>query len=177
MMGYYTQDIGLTNTRVFCMSKPAAVKAAPPKKRIFIPTVVFLVVAGVLVWFCLPSLLLCAGLLPALIAMIADRDPRKSEALSIGFMNLAGVLPFMVELWEQGQTMEHAAHLISQPFVWVIMLGAAMLGKMLIYALPPAVNFFIITRMESRLRSLRAVEAEMSVIWGEDIGGSTNKSE
>ena len=128
----------------------------------------FLIAAGVAP-FILPSLLICVGLLPTLVALINDRDWQKSSAMTIGFMNIAGVAPFLLDLWQQGQTMEAALHILGQQNTWLIMFGAAGVGKLILYAVPTAVATLTLTRMEVRLRALKAGLEQLKVIWGPDV--------
>lgn len=117
----------------------------------------------------LPTLLLCFGLIPTLIALVTDPDRDKSGATTIGFMNVAGVLPFVIELWEKGQTMENAIAILKEPVTWLVMLGAAGVGHLILYAIPPATGALTITRMEMRLRTLREALTQLKEIWGADV--------
>ena len=123
--------------------------------------------------FLLPTVLVCLGLLPTLVALVADADRQKSSAMTIGFMNLAGVTPFLIDLWQQGQTMEAALHILGQSNTWLIMFGAAGIGKLLLYAIPPAMATLTLTRMEVRLRALKDGLEQLKAIWGPEIATST----
>ncbi len=122
----------------------------------------------------LPTLLLCVGMLPTLVALVTDTDPRKSGAATIGFMNLAGVAPFIIDLWGSGQTMGNAIAILSTPSTWLVMFGAAGVGHLLLYAIPTATATLTLTRMESRLKILKEAIEQMKTTWGPDI--ATNKS-
>lgn len=134
--------------------------------------VVLALVLGLLP-FGLPTLLVAAGLLPTLVFLVADRDPQKSAATAIGALNVAGVLPFLIELWEKGHTMEAAMAIIQDPMSWIVMLGSAGIGRLLIYAIPPAMASLTISRMETRLRGLREATGHLKEIWGVEVTTTT----
>jgi len=128
-----------------------------------------MIVFGAMVPFSSPTLLICVGLLPSLVALCTDTDPNKSAFTTIGFMNLAGVVPFIIELWERGQTLENALRIMLDPMTWIIMFGAAAIGQLLLYAVPPAMAIMTITRMETRLQRLKEGLEQLKAIWGPDV--------
>lgn len=123
--------------------------------------------------FALPTLVVCIGLLPTLIALITDTDRQKSTAATIGFLNVAGVTPFVIDLWMKGQTMPHAFAIMSNSTTWLVMFGSAAVGHLLLYAVPHATATLTLTRMENRLRTLREALIQLKDIYGPDI--ATNK--
>jgi hypothetical protein len=129
--------------------------------------------------FCLPTLLICLGLLPALVALITDTDPEKNTAATIGFMNFAGVSPFLIDLWLKGQTWEAAFAILREPTNWMVMLGSAAIGHLILYAVPPVVMLFTMTKMDLRLKKLRDAQEELKAIWGADVAnpkaGNSNR--
>ncbi|MCL2469919.1 MAG: hypothetical protein FWF24_06825 [Alphaproteobacteria bacterium] len=118
----------------------------------------------------LPTFLLCVGLLPTLVAWMFSSKDDRYELAAIGYLNLAGVLPFILDLWEKGQRMEEAMRIAHEPYTWVIMFGAAGLGWLIMFALPPFVAAFTATTHESRLRTLQEARQELEKIWGPKVG-------
>ena len=48
----------------------------------------------------LPStMILLAGMMPTIAANVVDKTRQKSRTISVGMMNLAGCMPFLLELW------------------------------------------------------------------------------
>lgn len=150
--------------------KPKAAAKEPSKKGGRF--ILIMIVVGCLVPFGGPTLLLCIGLLPTLVALVTDTDPRKSAFATIGFMNVAGVLPFVVELWSKGQTIDVAFAIIKQPTTWLVMLGSAGIGQLILYAVPTAMTLLAVGRMESRLRVLREGLEQLQIVWGPDVATS-----
>ncbi len=134
--------------------------------------VFFMVLVGCLVPFGVPTLLVCIGLFPTLIALFTDTDKNKSSVAAVGYMNFAGVLPFLVDLWSSGQSMDVAVRIITDPFSWVVMLGAAGIGHLIIYSIPPVIAGMVITKKANRLVHLREGVVQLEKIWGSDVGSA-----
>lgn len=126
-------------------------------------------IVGAIVPFGLPTLLVCTGLIPTLVALYTDTDPEKSTTTTVGFMNLAGVLPFLVDLWQKGQTMSVALSIVREPRSWVIMFGAAAIGQLFLYIIPPIIASTTIARLESRLNTLKEGIEQLRTIWGPEV--------
>src|SRR3954469_25210120 len=80
----------------------------------------------------LPStILLTAGMIPTAVAYVVDRDPDKTAPMTVGGLNLAGVVTFLISLWQAGHTMAALTKVLTDPFAWLVMYGAAALGDLL----------------------------------------------
>ncbi len=149
--------------------KPAA--AAPKKKKggkagFFIILILFAIAAP----FFMPTLtLLLVGLLPTFVALITDTDPQKSSTASIGAMNFAGLVPFLIDLWAKGQTMENAFIILRNPSNWLIILGAAGVGQLIVFAVPQAMASMTFISAESRLKLLKRNLDQLKTSWGPDV--------
>lgn len=154
---------------------PAVGKAAPKKKGGgMVGFILLMICLGASFIPLLPTYLLLVGMFPTLVALFIDTDPHKSSAQAVGTMNAAGVAPFVIELWQKGQTMEHSLYILSQPETWLVMLGAAALGQLILFAVPHAIASMALARAEARLGILKGNLEKLKAIWGPDV--STTKS-
>lgn len=119
--------------------------------------------------FIMPTVLLLAGMLPTLVALVTDDDKEKSRAVTVGAMNFAGVAPFLIELWEQGQTMDVALAIVMQPNNWLVMLGAAAVGHMILYVVPPMIVSLTINQNATRYEKLKESIEQLKEIWGPEV--------
>ncbi|MDE1901143.1 MAG: hypothetical protein KGI37_05810 [Alphaproteobacteria bacterium] len=121
--------------------------------------------------FMMPTLvLLLAGLVPTYVALITDNDPQKSGALSVGALNFAGIVPFIIGLWEKGQTMPNAFAILSDANDWAVILGAAAMGQLVVYAVPQAIATMTLTHAEIRTKALRKNLDMLRESWGPEVG-------
>ena len=150
-------------------------KAPPPgqvpkKKSGKMAMFLTLVIVGLAMTFMMPTvLLLLAGLIPTYVAFFTDTDTNKSGAVSVGAMNFAGLLPFIIDLWAKGQTMENAFQILSSVNDWAIILGAALIGQMIVYAIPQAIATLTLAHGEGRVKVLNKNLDLLRESWGQDV--------
>ncbi len=66
--------------------------------------------------FALPTVLLfSAGMVPAFVAWIVDRNRDGYTPMAVGMLNLAGLLPSLLSLWMDGHSMGIAVRIMSDP--------------------------------------------------------------
>lgn len=140
------------------------------KRKGGVKTILLMIIIGCLVPFGLPTLIVCTGLIPTIVALFTDTDENRSSLATVGYLNFAGVLPFLIDLWQKGQTMEAAVTIIRDPSSWVVMLGAAGVGHLILYVVPPIIASIILINQEGRLKTLREGMTQLEAIWGPDVG-------
>ncbi len=140
-----------------------------PKKKSGFKLILFMILVGCVIPFGVPTLLVGLGLIPTLVAVFTDTDEKRSGLATIGYLNFAGVLPFWIDLWRHGQSMDVAIRIISDPFSWVIMLGAAGIGHLILFAVPQAVAIGVLAQQQARLRTLREAMEQLENIWGHAV--------
>lgn len=148
--------------------KPAV--PAPRKKSGkfgFFMTMIFL---GIAAPFIFPTLvLLVAGLLPTLVTLFVDTDREHSTTAAIGAMNCAGLSPFLIDLWVKGQTMGNVFAILSDMNTWLVVLGAAAVGQLIIFAIPQTMVIVTIARLEMRVRTLKSNLEQLKNTWGPEV--------
>ena len=156
--------------------KPATKTPEPaaPKSSGKLGYVTMLVLFGALFPFILPTVVLVmVGMLPTLVALITDKDRDKSGAAAVAAMNAAGVVPFVMDLWVQGQTMADTFHILRDSTTWLVMLGTAGVGQLILISIPPFMTTMSLLGMESRLTTLKSNLDQLKTNWGND--GATTK--
>ena len=129
-----------------------------------------MIIFGMSVPFLMPTLtLMLIGMIPTFIALLTDTDRHKYSASAIGFMNCAGLTPFVIDLWAKGQTMENVFHIMAMPSNWLIILGAAGVGQLIVFAVPQAMTSVTLVRAEMRLKTLKHNLEQLKTTWGPDV--------
>jgi Flp pilus assembly protein TadB len=88
-------------------------------------------------------LLVIGGMLPTAVAVVVDHHQRRYLARTVGAMNLAGVMPGALRLWEAGVSFDSLQQVIDSPYNWLVMYGAAAIGWVLYFCVPPVVAMVI----------------------------------
>ena len=155
------------------MAKEEAKKkpeAKPAKKSGKLAFYSLMLVAGLGVPFMLPTVvLLLAGLIPTYVAFFTDSDPQKSGATSVGAMNVAGIVPFIIDLWSKGHTLTNAFHILGDTNSWLVILGASGIGQLIVYTIPPAIATLTLTHAETRIKGLRQNLDMLKASWGPEV--------
>lgn len=131
----------------------------------------FLVIAMFAAPFMLPTaVLVFAGLIPTIVAFVVDKDREHSSATAIAAMNCAGLAPFVIDLWLKGQTMSNTFQILSNANSWLIMLGSAAIGQMIVSVVPQAMATLTLAHSEIRIKNLKHNLDLLNKAWGPDVG-------
>ena len=123
--------------------------------------------------FALPTMLvLTLGLLPTLVAFVVDIHPRKYAARSVGFLNFAGTLPFLISLWTGHHDLLSAMRILTDVYAWLVIYSAAAVGWVIYWGMPSVAGFLMEINAARRVRKLDAQRKKLIADWGEDIDRS-----
>lgn len=117
-----------------------------------------LLVTGLL--FAASTVILVIGMLPTLAVNMTDRTRQKSQTLSVGLMNFAGCVPFLLELWMSASpnALDMSISILVQPKTVVIIYVIAAAG----YAIERAVTGMVATMMQQRAQfRLREIDRQL----------------
>ena len=136
--------------------------------------IIILTIVGLLV-FTLPTVLvLITGMIPSFIAYATDRRKEKYKTLSVGCMNFLGLLPLLTMLWTKDHSFDMAFSLFSDPFSWLMVLGAAAAGWTIFLIAPSIVAMFLSARIELSVDRLKRRQAKLIEEWGYGVSGNTD---
>jgi hypothetical protein len=146
--------------------------AAPAGARHGASATLAIVIVTLLAVTALPlCLLLLTGLVPTMVATLLDRYRAKYLTRTVGFMNLAGLTPLVVQLWGDGLTMVSVAQILSRPMNWLTMYGAAAIGWVLFLGMPSLARIFVDIRADQLQQQLKSRAARLVQEWGEEVTG------
>ena len=114
-------------------------------------------------------ILLALGLSPTVVAFIVDKSKSKYAAFSVGGMNVAGVTPSLLELWNGKNNVSAAMDILTDPFDLAIMFAGAGFGWMLYLVIPPVVSGLLTVIAHHRITQLRTEQKKLIKEWGEGI--------
>ena len=146
------------------------------KKKSFNFQKQFMLIVGLVcaVLFAPTSMILFFGMMPTIAANVMDKTRQKSRTMSVGIMNFAGVMPFLLELWlsPAPNSIDHALGIMMQPKTVIIIYVIAAAG----YAIESAITGMVATVMQqratARLKQIDEQLAELIDRWGYYVDGS-----
>ena len=140
-----------------------------PRKRRGGSIFVWLLAAGILFAFYESIVLMLVGMVPTGLALFLDRSPQKDQARSIGYLNFAGCLPWMVDFWMSGGGFARVFEIIGDPLVLAVMYCAALAGWGLCFLVRPFVSTYLIVASELKQSQLAKRQNELVELWGEAV--------
>jgi hypothetical protein len=173
------------------LAAPPPRRGAPAQKRIPVGRVVKrrertpvlnnTIYAGLIVtlmFVMLPTaLVLVIGGLPTLVAVVVDRHPRHYLTRCVGFLNFAGVAPYLVKIWMNHTTLA-AIQLLTNPYAWLVMYSSAALGWIVYLSAPSIAWLQVELTGVRRAKALKARQRQLIEEWGDEVAeaaGATPK--
>jgi hypothetical protein len=117
-------------------------------------------------------LVLLPGMMPAFVALFVDRRRPRHLSYTVGVMNFAGVLPFVLALAKDGASLNAAAAVLVDPVSWLVMYGAAAAGWLICAATPPLARLCLDLQATQKRRALEALGRAIRQEWGDEVAGA-----
>ncbi|MBU6474680.1 MAG: hypothetical protein KGL10_09900 [Alphaproteobacteria bacterium] len=108
-------------------------------------------------------------MIPTMVSAIVDNQPRKTAWLTIGAMNMAGMVPVWGALLDRGHTIQTAFQLVLQPEMLLVSYGGAFAGWVIYNKVTPLVARIIQIKNERRLQDIARRQEELVRKWGEKV--------
>lgn len=118
------------------------------------------------------TVMLVVGMMPTLVMLVVDRTKERLRALTVGSMNLAGCMPFVMELWQREHTIHMALSYLTQPRTIVVMYFAAAIGYMIEWMVSGLVAGVAAQKAQSRIAAIEKKHIEMEHRWGAEVNGT-----
>jgi len=106
------------------------------------------------------------GTLPSVAAWVWDRRPSKSAAYTVIIMNMAGLIPVILEVLPLGQNINSGMPALESMENWLQIYGAAAFGWGILFALPTLIRGFILRGIESDIAKNHKKQEELVQAWG-----------
>lgn len=117
------------------------------------------------------ALLIFIGVMPTVLAWIAEAPERRGISAAVGALNLAGVGVAVYFFVIGGPDPGRLPVYLSKVSVWVGMYGSAAIGWGLFMTIPPVIQAGDRYRRRQRLAELRRFRRDLVSEWGEEIAG------
>ncbi|MCK6417367.1 MAG: hypothetical protein L6Q57_00285 [Alphaproteobacteria bacterium] len=146
--------------------------AKKKKKPVGYQGQILLIFGGITAAVFLPTtVLLAIGCLPTVVAAFVDSSRRKTQAITVGAMNIAGCAPFVFELWQNGNGMTKAISIVTDPMIIVVMYTAAAIGYLIDWSMTGIVANVLYQRGLARQKAIIARQEALVEIWGKEVTG------
>jgi fumarate reductase subunit D len=152
-------------------SQTGAAAAPGGKKKIGTITLLLFFGVAVAAFFLPTTIILTVGMLPTAVAALTARSNRGERILTVGAMNFAGCVPFLLPLWSSDHTASHALRILTDLRSPIVMYCGAGIGYLIGWAMAGIVNTVMLQRVIGRLKDIKKRKAELEVRWGAEVTG------
>ncbi|HYM30068.1 MAG TPA: hypothetical protein VEU47_02135 [Candidatus Cybelea sp.] len=151
--------------------KGAIGKRPPPAQHVSVFGALLVAMTGAAVLGLSPPsfMIVATGMAPSLISYFFETGGARRPLPCMVALNIAGVAPALNMLWSKGATVSAAYALLRDPYIWLLMYGAAGLAYGLIWAAPRVMQAIIDANAQSRRTQYVAVQAKLVADWGEAV--------
>jgi hypothetical protein len=115
------------------------------------------------------GILLLIGMLPTITVWQYDRTYNKNICVTVGFMNLAGIVPFIVAVFPFGLHMQQAMPILQSTKTWGLIYLSALIGWMILQGLHPLIKNHLTTQINRREEKFKKMQEELVEKWGADV--------
>lgn len=143
------------------------------KKRGMSTSTRILLIFGLLtsIVFMSTTIILGIGMLPTIVAVFIDRTSERTRGLTVGAMNLAGCMPFLLKLWTGSGSAEQAFSIITDPRTVIVMYCAAGVGYVIDWAVSGLVSSIMVQAGTLRAQQIVKRQADLVQRWGREVTG------
>lgn len=142
------------------------------KRKLTWKETLFLVMSLLLAIVFLPTtFMLCVGMLPTVVCGAVDRTQGMVRTMTVGAMNLAGCIPFIMGLWAKGHTFPMAFDYLVDPKTIIVMYFAAAMGYLIDWAMTGIVSSIMVEKGKGRIKDIEKRHAALTERWGKEVNG------
>jgi hypothetical protein len=117
------------------------------------------------------AIVLAVGMLPSIVAFMADATRDRTRCLTVSLINFITCFPFVIQVATGPQTIDMALPVITDPINIVIMYAGAVGGYFLDWTMAGISNVIMTARARSRLVEIEKQQKELERRFGEEVTG------
>ncbi len=121
--------------------------------------------------------LLFIGMLPTISAGLVGRTRRQTKMVTVGSMNLAGCMPFLLDLWSKGNSLDVSISIFSDSLAIVVMYSAAAVGYLIDWSVSGLVASLLYQKGLARQKAIKERQQELVARWGQEVTGDMSLDE
>jgi hypothetical protein len=152
------------------MPKADRVSEAQKMSRFGLSTALTVVLIIAMMLAAFPTFVVFAiGMLPTFVGNITQLERNSYRYIALSALNFAGVMPYILDLWIEGDKLEIALRIVTDVYALFVMYGAAALAVAVFWAAPQIAASFLTVLATRRLNALRREQDAMIFEWGADV--------
>lgn len=114
-------------------------------------------------------LIIMVALMPTMLIYFIDITPKRTLSKTTIWMNVAGCMIILMQLWISEHSFSNAISLLSDWINWMIIVSCTAVGFCLYLIVPPFVESYLEIAYHVRLKALYAEKEQLEEEWGNDV--------
>lgn len=136
------------------------------RRRAVLGAIALTALGTLMALYALPTfILLYGGMIPTVVAFLADERPGRHLFLTVGAINLAAIVPHLEATWASSTVAHAGLSPIAQIDTWLVIYGASAAGWGLALGLPIIANVALESLIRARLRNLEEARERLAAEW------------
>jgi hypothetical protein len=162
------QNNNLANSNANAPQQPRIVKTESSSGNgyIIILTLVAMIVSLISIY---SVVIVLFGMLPGLIAMIIDPEPKRYISKIVLTFNFTGIFPFIAKIISATPSNTAAIEVIIEPKTWLIIYSSAAIGWIIYWSFPQLAIMYNNLKIQIRIRKLDHELNRLVEEWGDEI--------
>ena len=117
------------------------------------------------------------SLLPFFVAYFTDKSKKKTRTITVGALNFAGCVPFLMEMWTTDHSLDKAFAMLFSVIPIIVVYAAAAVGYIIDWAMTYIVSNLLYQRGLARKKAIEKRQADLIERWGQDVMGAYKPKE
>jgi NADH:ubiquinone oxidoreductase subunit 5 (subunit L)/multisubunit Na+/H+ antiporter MnhA subunit len=106
---------------------------------------------------------------PTIVVGIIDNRRERYKTICIGSLNIIGILPSALKMFDQDHSFERAFALLADSSTWLVILSATAAGIGIAIVGPAIISMFYVARLEKKSRQLKDYQKKLRDEWGDEV--------
>jgi hypothetical protein len=141
-------------------------KGKSSKKLVILLLICSLVMVAV---FKLGFIFFMLAMLPSVVAFYVDISRDRMNSQTVFACNLAGALPYMTQMLEEGVSSSAIQQVMTSTTSWLVIYASAGFGWLLIICMPICAQYFINTMHQRQIARLQRLQSRIVDEWGQEV--------
>lgn len=151
-------------------AKSSKKKKKPPKKGSTLRTIILVIISLVLIVFTKTTyIFIVLMLLPAIVAYFVDKTDHRSNFHTIFACNLAGLLPYAMDIIARGSPAVAMMDALGDVYVWFVIYASAGFGYLLVWGCPKVASGLVHGFNTGQIHRIEQTQKKLIDEWGPEI--------
>jgi hypothetical protein len=151
---------------------------ANSSQSILYSRMLLLCMLAAMTWFMMPTVVfMFFAMIPTIATLVTEKDRYKYTWICVGFMNIVGAMPWVLDMWFGLHTIEIAFSMLLNITTILTIYSISLCGWFIHKIIPPMIETYIKVSAHKRIQSFYEEQQNLIDEWGNEIAETTAKNQ